>query len=62
MKADKKKLKDADELDIVLDLSKIRDELSNEMWPPSWARTQELLEYASELFEELAARKMTIKT
>lgn len=56
MKANKNKLKNADDLDIVLELSKIREELSNEMWPPSGARVQELLEYSGELYEELAAR------
>lgn len=57
MKVNKEKLSNASTSDILQELSFIREELSNEMYPSSWARTEELLEYAGELYEELSTRE-----
>ena len=56
MKADKEKLKNATKFDLVEEIDLIDKELSNAMYPTSWARTKELLEYKDELKAELKRR------
>lgn len=56
MKADKNKLKNSTKADLIHEISLVNEELSNEMYPPSWARTKELLEYKDELIAELKIR------
>lgn len=56
MKADKDKLKKATKFDLMEEIDLIDKELSNVMYPPSWARTKELLEYKDELKTELKTR------
>ncbi len=56
MKADKTKLKNATKADLIHEISLVDEELCNEMYPPSWERTKELLEYKDELKTELKTR------
>lgn len=56
MKADKYKLKNATKFDLIKEIDLIDEELSSVMYPPSWARTKELLEYKDELKSELETR------
>lgn len=56
MKADRNKLKNATEADLIREISLVNEELSNAMYPTSWARTKELLEYKDELKAELRTR------
>lgn len=57
MKADKEKLKNANYVDILREIATVTEELDNMMYPPSWARTNELVQYKKELLEELDRRK-----
>lgn len=56
MRADRNKLKNATEADLIREISLVDEELSNAMHPTSWARTKELLEYKDELKAELRTR------
>ena len=56
MMVDKEKLKNADYWAIFREIANVTEELDNMMNPPSWARTDELLQYKKELLAELDAR------
>lgn len=56
MKVDKTKLKSATKADLIKELNLIDEELSNDMYPVSWARYKELLEYKKEIQSELNNR------
>ena len=56
MKVDKEKLKKADYWTIFREIANVTEELNNMMNPPSWARTNELIQYKEELLAELDAR------
>ena len=56
MKADKAKLKNANDFEVLQELENVREELGNDMYKPSWARTKELLEYEDDLLAELIKR------
>ena len=56
MKADKGKLKNASDYELLQEIEAVREELGNDVWEPSWARTEELLEYEDGLLEELIRR------
>lgn len=56
MKADKEKLKNASDYELLQEIEAVREELGNDVWEPSWARTEELLEYEDDLLEELIRR------
>ena len=58
MKVDKEKLKNADYWTIFREIATVTEELDNMMNPPSWARTDELLQYKKELLAELDARHL----
>lgn len=57
MKVDKEKLKNANYVDILREIATVTEELDNMMYSPSWARTNELIQYKKELLEELDRRK-----
>lgn len=57
MKVDKEKLKNASYWDIFREIANVTEELDNMMNPPSWARTDELLQYKKELLKELDKRR-----
>lgn len=54
--ADKEKLKNATKFDLMEEINLIDEELSNAMYPISFARTKKLLEYKDELKAELKRR------
>ena len=56
MKADEQKLKNASIEDILKELNTIAEELSNQMYPPSWSRTKMLFAYRKMLLDELKTR------
>ena len=56
MKVDKEKLKNADYWTIFREIAAVTEELDNMMNPPSWARTDELIQYKKELLAELDSR------
>ena len=56
MKADKTKLKNASDYELLREIDAVIEELGNDMYEPSWARTKELLEYEDDLVEELIKR------
>ena len=56
MKADKGKLKNASDYELLQEIEAVREELGNDVWEPSWERTEELLEYEDGLLEELIRR------
>ena len=58
MKVDKEKLKNADYWTIFREIATVTEELDNMMNPPSWARTDELLQYKKELLAELDTRHL----
>lgn len=57
MLVDEKKLKNASIEDILKELETITEELSNQMYPPSAARTTALYTYKKRLLEELKTRQ-----
>lgn len=60
MKVDKEKLKNADYWTIFREIANVTEELDNMMNPPSWARTDELLQYKKALLAELDVRHLKI--
>ena len=56
MKIDEVNLKKATKAELLNDIYLVDEELSNEMYPVSWARCKELLEYKTRLQEELKHR------
>lgn len=56
MRADSEKLKSAKDYEILQELETVREELGNDMYEPSWARTKELLQYEDDLLGELIRR------
>ena len=56
MTVDVAKLKSLDRADLVKEINRIDDRIANDMYPVSWARCSELLEYKSILIEELKNR------
>lgn len=57
MLVNEEKLKNASVEDILKELKTIADELDDQMYPPSWSRSEGLFAYRRMLLKELEARK-----
>ena len=57
MKIDLQKLKKCDTITLIQEINKANEELSNQMHPPSGARTTDLLTYRNAIIDEIKLRQ-----